>query len=151
VQRDLYAAFLAAFLSTANDIPSCARYHVPWEGAEACLRVAQERLEERAKEGQHVPRSFGIARAGARLPKNRGEATQEPLFLLKWGRLEAWKHRPEPSLLSHGEPSDLPVLDSHNSDEIGNIDSDEKSTHPSRDLPIPDKSQKRQVNHDHDR
>jgi len=99
VQRDLYSAFLAAFLSTANDVPSCARYAVPWEGAEARLRVAQERLQERAKEGQHVSRSFGIPRAGARLPKNRGEATQEPLFLLRGGRLEAWKYRPEPLLL----------------------------------------------------
>src|SRR6266700_1626573 len=98
VQRDLYSAFLAAFLSTANDVPSCARYAVPWEGAEARLRVAQERLQERAKEGQHVSRSFGIPRAGARLPKNRGEATQEPLFLLRGGRLEAWKYRPEPLL-----------------------------------------------------
>ncbi len=34
VQRDLYSAFLAAYLATANDIPSCARYRVPWEGAE---------------------------------------------------------------------------------------------------------------------
>ncbi|HEX6108677.1 MAG TPA: transposase, partial [Ktedonobacteraceae bacterium] len=99
VQRDLYSAFLAAYLSTANDYPSCARYKVPWEGAEARLRVAQERLKERAKEGQHLSRSFGIPRAGARLPKNRGEATQEPLFLLRRGRLEAWKHRPEPPLL----------------------------------------------------
>ncbi len=48
---------------------SCARYQVPWEGAEARLRAAHERLEERAKEGQDLPRSFGIPRAGARLPK----------------------------------------------------------------------------------
>jgi hypothetical protein len=99
VQRDLYSAFLAAYLATAHDVPSCARYQVPWEGAEARLRAAQERLEERAKEGQYLPRSFGMPRAGARLPKNRGEATQEPLFLLRRGRLEAWKHRPEPPLL----------------------------------------------------
>jgi hypothetical protein len=99
VQRDLYAAFLAAFLSTAHDVPSCARYQVPWEGAEARLRAAQERLEERAKEGQDLPRSFGMPRAGARLPKSRGEATQEPLLLLRGGRVEAWKHRPEPPLL----------------------------------------------------
>ncbi len=109
VQRDLYSAFLAAYVATAHDIPSCARYQVPWEGAEARLRAAQERLEERAKEGQHLPRSFGMPRAGARLPENRGEATQEPLFLLRRGRVEAWKHRPEPPLLEHGEPS---VLDS---------------------------------------
>ncbi len=99
VQRDLYSAFLAAYLVTANDIPSCARYGVPWEGAEARLRAAHERLEERAREGQHLPRSFGMPRAGARLPKNLGEATPEPLLLLRRGRVEAWKHRPEPPLL----------------------------------------------------
>ena len=60
--------FLAAFLTTANDLPSCARYQVPWEGAEARLRVAHERLEERAKEGQHLSRSFGISRLRPKTP-----------------------------------------------------------------------------------
>jgi hypothetical protein len=35
VQRDLYAAFLAAYLDLAELSPSCAQYVVPWEGAEA--------------------------------------------------------------------------------------------------------------------
>ena len=101
VQRDLYSAFLAAYLDRADLVPSCARerYAVSWEGAEARLRAAHERLEQRANEGQILPRSFGLARAGARRPKSPNEATPEPAFLLVGGRLEAWKHRSEPLLL----------------------------------------------------
>ncbi len=99
IQRDLYSAFLAAYLEAPDALPSCARYLVPWEGAEARLRAAQERLEERAREGQVLPRSFGISRARARLPQSRSEPTQEPVFLLRRGRLEAWKERLEPPVL----------------------------------------------------
>ncbi len=100
VQRDLYSAFLAAFLDPAADcIPSCAQYVIPWEGAEARLLAAHERATQRAKEGQVMPRSMGIPRAGARLPKSPSEATQELLFLSSRGKVEAWKHRPEPSRL----------------------------------------------------
>src|SRR5258707_4600508 len=73
VQRDLYSAFLVAYLDPADPIPSCARYVVPWEGAEARLRAAHERATQRAKEGQVMPRSMGIPRAGARLPKLWGQ------------------------------------------------------------------------------
>jgi hypothetical protein len=96
VQRDLYSAFLAAYLDPADPIPSCAQYVVPWEGAEARLRAAHERVIQRANEGQVVPRSMGIPRAGARLPQSPSEATQELLFLSKRGKVEAWKHRSEP-------------------------------------------------------
>jgi hypothetical protein len=97
VQRDLYAAFLAAYLDPAADpIPSRAQYVVPWKGAEARLRAAHERVTQRANEGQVMPRSMGIPRAGARLPKSPSPATPEPVFLLRRGRLEAWKHRSEP-------------------------------------------------------
>ena len=99
VQRDLYSAFLAAYLDPAEPIPSCAQYVVPWEGAEARLRAAHERVQERANEGQVVPRSMGIPRAGARLPQSRSEATPELLFLSRRGNVEAWKHRPEPPVL----------------------------------------------------
>jgi len=99
VQRDLYSAFLAAYLDPADSIPSCAQYVVPWEGAEARLRAARERAQERAKEGQVVPRSFGISRAGARLPESRSEPTPEPVVLLRGGRLETWKERSEPPAL----------------------------------------------------
>ena len=107
MQRDLYSAFLAAYLDAANDVPSCARYVVPWEGAETRLRAAQERLFQRANEGQVLPRSMGISRVGARLPKSRSEATQELLFLSRRGKVEAWKHRPEPPALEPGESSAL--------------------------------------------
>ncbi len=99
VQRDLYSAFLAAFLSADHFLPSCARYIVPWEGAEARLRAAHERVIQRANEGQQVPQSFGLARAGARRPQSLSQATQESAFLLTHGRLEAWKHRSEPPRL----------------------------------------------------
>ena len=99
VQRDLYSAFLVAYLDPAEPIPSCAQYVVPWEGAEARLRAAHERVQERANEGQVVPRSIGIPRAGARLPQSRSEATPELLFLSRRGNVEAWKHRPEPPVL----------------------------------------------------
>ena len=96
VQRDLYAAFLASTLSADQLIPSCAQTVVPWEGAEARLRAAHERLVQRANEGQSLPRSFGIPRAGARRPQSRSQPTLEPAFLARRGRLEAWKDRSEP-------------------------------------------------------
>ena len=100
MQRDLYSAFLAAYLDPARAfIPSCAQYVVPWEGAEARLKAAHERVKERANEGQVLPRSMGIPRAGARLPQSRSEATPELLFLSRRGKVEAWKRRPEPSAL----------------------------------------------------
>ena len=81
VQRDLYAAFLAAYLDPAELSPSCAQYVVPWEGAEARLRAAHERVIQRANEGQDLPRSMGIPRARARLPQSPSEAEQGLLSL----------------------------------------------------------------------
>ena len=99
VQRDLYSAFLAAFLDQDALLPSCSQYVVRWEGAEARLRAGYERVQQRANEGQYLPRSFGCAKVGARRPKNLSEPTQEPVFLFRRGRLEAWKDRSEPLLL----------------------------------------------------
>ncbi|GHO60160.1 hypothetical protein KSB_86350 [Ktedonobacter robiniae] len=99
VQRDLYSAFLAAYLDPADPIPSCAQYQRYWEGAEARLLAAHERTLQRAKEGQALPRSLGLARARARLPESPGEPTQEPAFLLRHARLEAWNEPLEPPLL----------------------------------------------------
>ena len=96
VQRDLYSAFLAAYLDPADPIPSCARYVLAWEGVEARLRAAHERVQQRANEGQSLPRSMGIPRARARWPESRSEPTQEPAFSLRRGRLEAWKERENP-------------------------------------------------------
>ncbi len=99
VQRDLYSAFLAAYLDAETDLPSCARYMLPWEGAETRLRAAQERLFQRANEGQVLPPSMGVPRARARQPQSLSEPIQEPIFLLRGGRLEAWNERSEPPVL----------------------------------------------------
>jgi hypothetical protein len=107
VQRDLYSAFLASTLDPDHLIPSYAQSVVPWEGAEARLRAAYERILQRANEGQSLPRSFGVPRAGARRPSSLSQATPEPAFLARRGRLEAWKRGSEPPLLEHGESSDV--------------------------------------------
>jgi hypothetical protein len=99
VQRDLYAAFLAAYLDPDHLPPSCAQYVIPWEGAEARLRAAHEQVQQRANEGQSLPGSFGLAKAGVRRPSSLSEAAPEPAFLLTQGRLEAWKRRSGPPLL----------------------------------------------------
>ncbi|GHO65913.1 hypothetical protein KSC_048050 [Ktedonobacter sp. SOSP1-52] len=102
VQRDLYSAFLAAYLDPADPTPSCARYQRYWEGAEARLRAAHERTRQRAKEGQALPQSFGISRAGARLPESPGEPPLERAVLLIEDQLEAWAERLEPRCFSTG-------------------------------------------------
>ena len=68
VQRDLYSAWLAAHLHPSDTIPSIAQDS--WEGADLRLLAAVEELRQRAKEGQALPRSVGIPRAGARLPES---------------------------------------------------------------------------------
>ena len=85
VQRDLYSAWLAAHLEYPNVIPSIA--HAEWEGAELRLRAAIEVLRERAKEGQALPRSVGIPRAGARLPES--PAPNQQGLVYRHGRIEA--------------------------------------------------------------
>ena len=84
VQRDLYSAFLAAYLDPADPIPSCAWYVVPWEGAEARLVAAHERVIQRAKEGQVLPRSMGISRLRpmtSHIPYHCGGGTAEAMRL----------------------------------------------------------------------
>jgi hypothetical protein len=85
VQRDLYSAFLAAHLDPPDTIPSIA--HEEWEGADLRLRAAVEVLQQRAKEELVVPRSVGIPRAGARLPKSLTLNQQGLVY--RRGRLEA--------------------------------------------------------------
>jgi hypothetical protein len=85
VQRDLYSAWLAAHLDYPNTIPSIA--HEEWEGADLRLRAAVEVLVQRANEGQALPRSVGIPRAGARLPKSLASNRQGLVY--RRGRLEA--------------------------------------------------------------
>jgi transposase len=70
VQRDLYSAFLLAYLEPEHTLPSVTQ--PVWEGAEPRLRAVIEDLQQRANEGQKLPRSMGLsasgqaARAGAR-------------------------------------------------------------------------------------
>jgi hypothetical protein len=85
VQRDLYSAWLAAHLDYPNTIPSIAQDF--WEGADLRLRAAVEVLVQRAKEGQALPRSVGIPRAGARLPQSLAPNRQGLVY--RHGRLEA--------------------------------------------------------------
>jgi hypothetical protein len=99
VQRDLYSAFLTAYLNPRHPQPSCAQYVIPWEGAEARLQAAHERVQQRAREGQYLPRSLGCAQAGARRPSSPSQPTQESAFFLTRGRLKAWKGGSEPPLL----------------------------------------------------
>jgi len=87
VQRDLYSAFLLAYLTATETIPSIAQED--WEGAEPRLLAAMECVQQRAREGQWVPRSFGITGARARRPKSLVPNRQEPIFLYRQGRLEA--------------------------------------------------------------
>ena len=103
VQRDLYSACLVAFLDPATTIPSIA--HDEWEGAEARLRAAMERLHQRAKEGQVLPRSVGIPRAGARLPQSFAKSQQELVY--RRGRREALAMQQEPPALEPGESQEF--------------------------------------------
>jgi hypothetical protein len=84
VQRDLYSAFLLAYLEPENTIPSIT--HPVWEGAEPRLRVVVEGLQQRANEGHPLPRSMGLlasqaARARARRLESSPSPQQEPLPL----------------------------------------------------------------------
>ena len=62
MQRDLYSAFLIAHLEPEQTIPSVTQ--PVWEGAEPRLRAVMEGLQQRANEGQHVPRSMGVSASG---------------------------------------------------------------------------------------
>jgi transposase len=79
VQRDVYSAFLAAHLNLKTNIPSIAQ--ADWERLETSVRAAVEATIQRAKEGQALPRSMGIPRAGARLPQSLGNIQQAPGLL----------------------------------------------------------------------
>jgi len=97
IQRDLYSAFLLAYLQATENTPSIAQED--WEGAEPRLLAAMECVQQRAREGQWVPRSFGIPGARARRPKSLVPNRQEPVFLYRRGRLEALELGQEPPRL----------------------------------------------------
>ena len=94
-QRDLYSAFLAAYLDPPDFLPSCARqrYAASWEGREPGLRTAYERAYQRASARPPVPRSFGIPGDRVRLSKSPSRVTQEPACPQK--RRETWKQSKE--------------------------------------------------------
>ena len=87
VQRDLYSACLASYLDLNTFIPSIDPE--TWESVETRLQTAIEASQERAKEGQVLPRSMGIPRAGARLSSSLGSPKQE-LLVYQHGRVEAF-------------------------------------------------------------
>ncbi len=103
VQRDLYSAFLLAYLAPEQTVPSVAQ-HV-WAGAESRLKAAMEGVSQRAKEGHRVPGSFGLARARVRQPKSREPNRQEPSCLLVSREPEALGLEHEPPRLEAGEIS----------------------------------------------
>jgi hypothetical protein len=92
VQRDLYSAFLAVHLDLRTYVPSIA--HSEWESAETRLRAAIEDVQERASAGEALPQSFGIPRAGARLPRSL-EGDQQELRSRR-GNRDALARRQEP-------------------------------------------------------
>jgi Putative transposase DNA-binding domain len=81
VQRDLYSAFLLAYLEPEEKRPSITQSD--WEGAEPRLRVVMEALQQRANEGHPLPRSMGLvasqaAHARARRHESSPYPQQEP-------------------------------------------------------------------------
>ena len=92
VQRDLYSAFLACHLDLRTLVPSIA--HSEWESAETRLRAAIEDVQERATAGEALPQSFGMPRAGARLPQSLASDHQELVCCV--GRREAVARWQEP-------------------------------------------------------
>ena len=85
VQRDLYAAFLSCTLNLRTLVPSIAQ--TTWESAETRLRAAIEDVQQRATAGEVIPQSFGVPRAGARLPRSHVSNHQELRF--RHDRVEA--------------------------------------------------------------
>jgi len=78
VQRDLYSAFLLVYLEPEQAIPSITQY--VWEGAEPRLRAVMEGLQQRANEGQHLPRSMGLS-ASSKAARVRAHRLQNPPYL----------------------------------------------------------------------
>jgi hypothetical protein len=75
--------YLLAHLEPQQTIPSVTQS--VWEGAEPRLRAVMEGLQQRANEGQVLPRSMGLlasgkaARAGVRRLQSPAYPHQEPL------------------------------------------------------------------------
>jgi hypothetical protein len=74
--------FLLAYLQAADTSPPSIAQH-DWEGAEPRLEAAMECVYQRAKEGQNLPRSFGITGARERRPQSLLPTRKEPIFLYR--------------------------------------------------------------------
>ncbi len=98
IQRDLYSAFLAAYLDVSDPDhplpPACGQYVVPWQGGEARLQAAHAVVLQRAKEGQILPESMAVRRARVRRLESQSDSPLEPAIapplLWRHNRLEAW-------------------------------------------------------------
>ena len=99
VQRRLYSAFLASTLSVDQVIPSRAQSVILWESAEARLQAAHARVLQRANEGQSLPRSMGVPRAGARWPQKLGEPHPRASLPAHAGQVGSVERPPEPPVL----------------------------------------------------
>jgi transposase len=77
VQRDLYAAFLLAYLEPQQTLPSVNQ--PVWEGAEPRLRAVIEDLQQRANEGQKLPRSMGVS-ASRKAARARARRLESPAY-----------------------------------------------------------------------
>src|SRR5260370_19019013 len=102
VKRDLYSAFLLAYLEPEQIIPSVTQSI--WEGAEPRLRAVIEGLQQRANEGQTLPRSMGLsasgkaARAGVRRleVRHEGASLSAPRGEHDWYRCRVSSTLPSP-------------------------------------------------------
>jgi HpcH/HpaI aldolase/citrate lyase family len=101
VQRDLYSAFLAAFLDPTDPIPSCARYVVPWEGAEARLLAAHERKNVR-KRGRSCPEAWAFPVLERVCPKVRAKRYKNCFFSPTEGRWKRGSTVQNPPCFSRG-------------------------------------------------
>jgi transposase len=109
VQRDLYSAFLAAFLEpnmlsrprgpghAESGGPGGRYWKHAWDGVETRLQAAHDVVKQRAKDGQSLPRSMSVPRARARQPERLSEALLEPPLVFRHNRVEAETHRTEPT------------------------------------------------------
>jgi hypothetical protein len=79
--------------------------HSPFEGAEARLRLAHERIQQRANEGQSLPRSMGHARARARRTDQSKRTHTRASFLAPSRKIGSVEGTREPPWLVPGEHS----------------------------------------------
>jgi transposase len=78
VQRDLYSAFLLAYLEPEQTVPSITQ--PIWEGAEPRLRAVIEGLQQCANEGQTLPRSMGLSASRKGAARARAHRLESPAY-----------------------------------------------------------------------